>query len=277
MPGTIAAMAAERDYAASLEVIRRRISQQLSRLTIDLDADDLVAAIEAFVPVAARLVASGQLEAQQAAAGFVASFLEAEGEAAARRTVAAEVAGVNSDDVPLVRLLRASLGNGVFNMLRSGHSASEAVRYAAHAVSRLADAEVAAAADREVAHQGEDDRKVEGWMWVLTGGENCAACLARADGRLRSMDEPFPRHPHCDCIRSIRLTNDPQTLEHPTGEELFNQMSPERQARQFRTAGAEKAEMVRNGTLTLAEMVEVERHSGWRTIVTEKPLADVTP
>lgn len=275
MPRTAAALQAERAYAAALADIRRRISAEVARLTVELDIDDIAAAIAAFAPLAARLIASGQVEAQQAAAGFVADYLEAEGVRARQRSIATDVAGSNEEGEPLTRLVGGSLASGILGMLRRGHLTSEALRFAAHAVSRLASAEVAAAADREIEHQATDSRRVEGWLWVLTGGENCAACLSRADGRLRSMDEPFPRHPHCDCIRSIRLSGDPQTLEHPTGEELFAAMTPEQQARQFRTAGEEKAELVRSGQLKLADLVAVERHANWRAIVTERSLAEV--
>ena len=278
MPATRQAFAVEGQYARELRAIRSSIGLAIAQLTLTLDQDNLAAAIEEFAPTAAALVAAGQLQAQEAAVSFVAGYLEAEGVAApAPQPIDTTITGTNSAGSPLQSVIGRSLANGVFTMLRSGHTPDEAVRTAAQAVARLAASEVTVAADREVAHQGQGDDRISGWLWVLTGSENCAACLSRGDGRIRSMDEPFPRHPGCDCVRSVRLTDDPRTVEHPTGTQLFRAMSPEQQVRQFHTAGEEKAELVRSGQLSLTDLVTVERHSNWRSIVTEKPLVEVAP
>lgn len=277
MPRTREALQAENAYATALRAIRRGIAQQLARLTIALDTEDIAAAIEEFAPTAARMIAGGQVEAQQAAAAFVSEFLASEGEETGTRRIASDIAGTNAEGRPLTSLVGGSLATGVFTMLRSGHAPDEALGHAAFAVARLAGAEITSAADREVAHQGETTSSVTGWIRVVTGRENCAGCLADASTDVHSFDEPMLRHPGCDCTRSVRLSDDPGTVERPTGEELFAAMTPEQQAAQFRTAGEEKAQLVRSGEVSLADLLKVERHAGWADAVVERPLAEVSP
>lgn len=225
-----------------------------------------------------RAVTAGQVEAQQAAALFVSAYIAQEADRPATLpSIAGDTAGRTATGIPLDRVLASSLGGGLFALLRSGSSAPVAIGAAARAAAILAESEVAAAADREIANQARPEIGVQGWTWSLTGLENCAACLSRADGVVRPMDESMARHPGCDCVRSVRMLDDPRLVEHPTGEALFRRLSPKRQEQTFRTAGKEKAELVRSGQITLADLVKVERHTSWRTIVTERSLSEVLP
>ena len=275
MPRTRDALLAEAAYRTAVEEIRAEIAEILRRAALDLDETQLTRSISEFVPAAARLVASGQAAAQTAASRFLAEFLGAETRSTPRPlAIGNEIAGQNSEGAPLLPLIAAGIGRTIFGAIIGGQSARHGVEAGARSVANFASSEIVAAADSELVRQAERRRGVRGWIWVPVG-LTCAACLSYGSGTVRPFSERPPRHSRCNCIVSIQMEDDPQTVTRPTGEQLFRSMTPEQQAASFRTAGAEKAELVRSGRVSLADLMAVEQHANWRDTLVERPLAAV--
>lgn len=277
MPRTRAALVAEAAYRQALDAIVVEIGRQVAGVAGRVDQSRLAAEIERMLPTVASLVAAGQQQAQVAASQFLAAFLAAETSSSPRPlAIGAEVAGRNSEGAPLASLIAASFGRSVFGQLTAGRPVADAIAGATAGLVRMATGEVVAAADTELQRQGERRRGVAGWTWVPVG-LTCGACLSYGDGAVRPWSERPPRHPRCNCIVSVAMSDDPATIRRPTGEELFRAATPAQQVAMFRTAGEQKAELVRSGRVTLRELMKLEAHGSWRDTLTERPLADVAP
>lgn len=279
MPRPSQIVAAELAFSRSMASIIATVQARIAATTVRLDPEAITEALRAALPGLVTLIAAGQVQAQQAAAGFVASYIAAASgldDPEPRAPIDSRAAGTTTEGRPLRLVVGGSLATSIFGLLRTGRPAADALRFAGTALGTLAAGEIARAADDEIAHQATGRRAIAGWTWVTTGRESCAACLAQQDGEVRPMRQAMPRHSRCDCIRSIVLRGD-DLEELPTGEQLFSRMSPARQAAQFRTAGEVKAELVRSGKLRLADLVAREAHEGWPDTLVERPLKDVIP
>ncbi len=104
----------------------------------------------------------------------------------------------------------------------------------------------------------------------------CGACLALADGRVRNAaDRGFPKHTRCRCIA---VPVGPYGEQPPTGREQFDALSRAEQDALFEhRGGAEKAEMLRSGSVNLDDLLLVDEDRAAVTdyIVGETPLANL--
>lgn len=99
------------------------------------------------------------------------------------------------------------------------------------------------------------DPRALGWRRVSRDG-CCGACLALADGRIHPIREALAGHPFCRCIMEIVLRgiND-GAWGRPTGLQRWAAMSEAEQDALFHgSGGAAKADLIRSGHVTLADL-----------------------
>lgn len=106
---------------------------------------------------------------------------------------------------------------------------------------------------------GMGTRQCGGYMRALVG-KTCARCAVLA-GRLYWTEEPFKRHPQCDC-QHIPYRDEPDEKYLVNGSEYFDSLSPDEQDSVFTKAGAEA---IRNGA-DLNQVVNARR--GMSSVVT---------
>lgn len=276
MPANAFGLRLEQAYGMAIGRLWRQVAAAVVRGFDGIDTEDLAAAFRAFLPLAERTIALGQQQAQAIAAAFLVQYVESQaGRAFRSEPVAADIAARAPSGAPLSEALSQAVGV-TWLALRQGRPEREAMGLGRLYVGRLAGRSVSQAAEAEMAHQADRSRGlVRGYEWV-TVGDTCPACLAYQDGSVRPWSETVMRHNGCDCIKSPVLVGVPDEAPRPTGEDLFRRMSPEQQAAIFKSAGAEKAELVRNGQATLADFAVIDRTPGGR-VVTEAPLEAVAP
>lgn len=140
---------------------------------------------------------------------------------------------------------------------------------------RTIDQALTQAHDAGMADVIEDDDAVIGYRRVSRSG-CCGACLALIDGQITRNPRDFPRHPHCRCIPEPVIT-DVNVDDHgrPTGQERWDTMSETEQDIMFAGhGGREKADLLRDGHINLADLVSYEaRRPGQLQIPTETTLA----
>ncbi|EHN09412.1 hypothetical protein PAI11_37460 [Patulibacter medicamentivorans] len=116
------------------------------------------------------------------------------------------------------------------------------------------------------------DPAVTGWRRVSRAG-CCGACLVLADTRVRALDERFPRHPHCRCIKEpvVRDVNE-HDAGRATPQQRWDAMTTTEQDAMFAGhGGAAKADAIRSG-LPLAELVTFRD----RNVNVQQPLVEET-
>lgn len=272
MPATAFALRIEQAYGRRLAELWRQVAATVLRGFDGIAPDaDLTPAFRRFLPIAEQTIILGQQQAQTLAAAFLAQYVEAEAERAYRpEPVAADIPGRTARGDRLSSALSQAVGVTWLG-LRQGRQPREALGLARLYVGRIAGRSVSDAADREISHQAERSRGLlRGWTWV-TVGDTCPGCLAAADGEVRPYPVRMSRHNGCDCSASPAIIGVPERIRRPTGEEIFRRMSEEQQAAIFKSAGAEKAALIRSGQATLRDFLDVERTAAG-SMVHEAPL-----
>ncbi|MFT4034680.1 MAG: hypothetical protein QM679_03780 [Patulibacter sp.] len=102
----------------------------------------------------------------------------------------------------------------------------------------------------------------------------CGACLALADGTIHpAADRSFPRHTRCRCIPWPATPGHPLP---PTGRQIFDSLTETEQDNLFKhRGGATKAQLLRDGTITLNDLLQIDETRAGVTdyTVSETPTA----
>jgi hypothetical protein len=114
--------------------------------------------------------------------------------------------------------------------------------------------------------------RIVGWQRITTGAP-CGACLALSDQGLRTTEEDLEIHPSCTCTALPVVGGVRDTVQPLTGMALFESKTPAEQDALFDGgAGAVKAQLLRGGDITLADLVTHHHHPEWTDGVYETPL-----
>ena len=274
MPANDFGLRLEQAYGRAIGRLWRQVAAAVMRGYDGLDTDDLAAAFRAFLPLAEQTIALGQQQAQAIAAAFLVQYVESQaGRAFRAEPVAADIPDTAPSGDPLPKALSQAVGV-TWLAFSQGRPEREALGLGRLYVGRLAGRAVSTAAEKEMEHQAERSRGlVKGYEWV-TVGDTCPACLSYQDGTVRPWSETVMRHNACDCQKVPAIVGVPDEVPRPTGEDIFRSMTPEQQAAIFKSAGEEKAALVREGKASLSDLAQIERTPGGR-IVTEAPLEAV--
>lgn len=294
MPATEQALRLEQMYGTQLGDLWRRIVAIVQAQYAQIDPERLAESFRAFIPQAAEVIALGQQQAQALAAAFIAQYVETEtGRAFRSAPTSNEIPGTTRDGADIRTALSGSIA-AVWFSLQTGMDITLALERGRHIVSRTTGLTVSDAAEREQTHQAEQAPAVrltgtvrsvpigpapsnqsllKGWTWV-TVGHTCAACLSQQDGSVRRWDQRGRRHPGCDCVRSPVVVGVPDAVKRPTGQDIFDSMTPEQQAAVFASAGDEKAKAIRSGDATLADFTHRDTVAAG-PIITEQSLEAV--
>lgn len=117
--------------------------------------------------------------------------------------------------------------------------------------------------------------EVVGYRRVTSGG--CGACLAAATGAIHETSEALDVHPHCHCSTEPVVKGVPDVVARPTGQEMFDAMPHAEQDALFeRRGGAEKAELIRSGRVSLADLLSGDRTPDLGRGLIETPLGSIT-
>lgn len=275
MPRSVRTLEIERAYAVRLRALTDRVQALVVQQFGVVELDDLTASVQGFILRTVALIEAGQVQAQGLASAYVSALLVEEGGGPAPVAATRAMAGTTQDGRRLASAFGPPFAAGVYLTLRSGGNVTRALQAGRAVASRWAQTEVADAAARETLAASESVETLSGWTWVTSSSRPCGACLGQRDGRTRPARQAMGRHSGCSCIAAPVLADDPGSVRRETGRELFDAMTPEDQVATFRTAGAEKAELVRSGAIQLEDLVKVQKHEQWRPSITERPLADV--
>lgn len=255
-----------------------------------VDFDDFEASHSRFVERADRIVASSQVGAAVLANMYFSNFVGAELASAAlagfdqaTQTIAGELAAAKLEqqvdrliqgirgrtrDGRRVRDVLAPSGPAALNVLGQGRGRFEADLVGRARAVRVATTETVDAANEmlhgvmnQAAPQG-----VSGW-WRMTGNDPCRACLGYATrGKVHTRSR-IQIHPNCRCSMVPALGDLPDVEPLETGLQKWADMSA---AEQDELMGPEVAEMLREGRISFADLVEQQRNPDWDDTISER-------
>lgn len=120
--------------------------------------------------------------------------------------------------------------------------------------------------------------QILGWRRIDHAGA-CGACFALADGEVHDTAEPFPAHPRCRCIQQPVILGVNDQAASATPAQRWARLTRAEQDAMFdHRGGAQKADLIRSGQVTLAQLIHNEpRRPGQTPVVGETPLRTLSP
>lgn len=274
MPATEAAARLTDGYRSRLLTLRRGILVALVAAWA-LEENALDATFGLWLGRAVMLLGGAQADAVRLSDAYSASYVSAETGEAVRPVGLdpADYAGSTVDGRPLAALLAGAL-IAVKADLGAGKSFNDAAAAGRARGLRNASYELDAAGDAALTDALDAQPRIRGWRRV-TSGRPCGACLASADGKLRSPRAALLRHPHCRCTKEPAVDGAAERIRRPTGAQIFERLSPREQNALFAgRGGAAKADAIRSGRASIEDLVVVDRmdSAGREPMLTEAPL-----
>lgn len=264
-------------YRDALVGLRARVLGAVTaswRQTVSLD--DLDGTVAAWARGAGAVIEAGKAQAAAHSDVYLAAFVASElGKPQAPRGAA--LPAVTRD--PAGRTLEeaaASSAIAVKVALAYRRPGPEALAAGLLRGQRLAAGEVARAGRDSLAGLMAADENVEGWLRV-TGPAPCGACIAAATGAIRSTDEVPEAHTYCQCVAEPVVRGVRDAHPRPTGQELFDALTPAEQDALFAgRGGAAKADLIRSGRAPLSSLIERTPMAAGPAQITEAPLSALT-
>ena len=270
MPANPATLQLEQRHADHLKVLQERAVVQIADRWRTINPDALDLSFRRFLPAAASIIETSQTLAQHATHDFLSSLVWLEsGRAWSPEAPDVTIPGTTIDGRAIQSAL-ASVPPAVLTSIKQGRSMPFALRRGMHVAARMAATETADAARRETDHQlVAFPNLFAGWQWVARG--TCAACMAMMNNATLPAG-PLNAHPGCTCIKSVKLADIQESAIRTTGREKWDALSPAEQEAVFKNAGAAKARMLREGRISLNDLVTHQGSRSWRGMITEGPV-----
>lgn len=242
---------------------------------VDLEALD--ATYRDFMTGANAVLTLGQAQAVTLTDGYFSTFMSSEtGELVLPQGLDPTVyAGTTRDGRPLANVLALGLIS-VRMALATGASDFQALGQGLARVVRAGRTEIMEAGRRALGDSMRAEERVSRWRRVVESSNPCGACLA-LDGSERSTDADLEIHASCSCTAEPVVDGLEDSFPRITGEERFDAMSSDEQDALFDgRGGADKADLLRSGTVTLDDLVSRQNHPDWATEIFETSLTDLT-
>jgi len=274
MPGNPRSLDVTDRYRTGLVGLRARTLQAVAATWGVVSLDDLDQTGDRWARMAGAIVATAREQAALASTAYLAAYLTSE----TGRAVTAQ----QPDTARYAQQLDTgkSPGEGMASALVAVRVALAHQRPAAHALQAglvrargMASANVSQAAREQLSDAIQADDRVAGWRRA-TSGSPCGACLAAATGAVRADSDVPEAHTHCQCVAEPVVRGVRERAHRPTGQELFDAMTPADQDALFAgRGGAEKAELIRTGQVQLRDLLDRSGMAATADQITERPLS----
>lgn len=275
MPATEAALAVTDAYRGQLVELRDDVARVVAGAwAAQVTLDDLSGSGRRWVAAAVAVIGAAQVEAARLTAGYLAAFVAAELDEppVVRAADWRSRAGRTTDG----RAIGLVLSGSVVAVKRA--LAQRRPKVAALAAGQARALRVARTEPMDAARASFDeltagDQRIAGWRRV-TSSNPCGACLGAATGAIQRTARVLHVHPACRCTKEPVVAGVRERVNRPTGQEMWDAMSPGEQDALFAgTGGPAKAELIRAGKAALADLVERRQHHQWHDTITERSLA----
>lgn len=255
MPASPRSLAITDAYRARLVSLRTQAAAVAKKAWPIVSLDDLDGTVRQWAQVTGLTVARGQLAAATLTNLYLAAYVAAEtGRPAEPSGVdLSEYEGKTEDGRPVTDLL-VGAGIAVKVALGYGHNGNVALAAGLARGMRGASGQVLAAGRTAMDDMTRADSQIVGWRRVASGNA-CGVCLGAATGAIQSDEQVLLCHDSCRCTKEPVIRGVRDTVQRPTGTEVFDDLSPAEQDAVFAgTGGAAKADLIRSGQIGLADL-----------------------
>lgn len=270
MPSSRRAVRATDTYRRQAQALRARAEHLTKANWALVRGANLDTSHAAYVAVTAPALTTLQRAGARLASGYLAAYVAVElGTHPQPRGHSARASSVGQSRAG--KPLADALGSSLFivkKQIKDGQDIDVALDTGlARAVMNAGEDAIFAARDTLSEGIRQDDRVI-GWRRVSSGG--CGACDAAATGAIQEDDQVLEVHPACACDKEPVVAGAPDTVQRPTGEEMFHAMSTTAQDAML---GVEKAQLVRGGDVPFHALLDRSPMTAMPDMLTEAPLA----
>lgn len=268
MPAQELSLSVTEAYRESLLALRDRV-QALARTTwASVSMDDLEGTFSRWQSLMVTTVTGAQAAAVRSSGAYLSAYIASELSEAPQPSPAIDstrYVGKTRDGRPLSDALRSPL-IGVRREFKRGANLEAAMREGLNRAVRMTGEAVMHAGRQSLLDMIEADERTDGFERSVAG--TCAACMALSG---KAADEV---HPGCQCVSQPTVVGVRDRFPLPTGSALFTSMG---KAEQDAAIGAAPAEAVRNGEISLEDLVSHARQRKGDDFITQRPLSDIKP
>lgn len=255
---------AYRDRLSGLADVATRYAEG----TWNLNPDNLDSSFAPWLARTSAAVAGAQQQAVRASAGYLAAYIGSEIGQTARVAPldSKRYVGLARNGRPITDLLGGAL-IAVKVGLKDGRPMEEALGLGLERAKRNSDFSVWTAGRDSLRDAMVADERVIGWRRAVKG--TCDACLGAAESAYSPAGTSLECHPNCQCVSEGVVYGATHRNLRPTGTEIFAAMTAPEQDAQF---GPEKATALRDGEITLADLVDHSHLAEEPDFITTAPL-----
>jgi hypothetical protein len=213
-------------------------------------------------------VTAAQQEAVRATSGYVTAYLTTElGEPTRGPTLdSTRYVGKTRDGRSVHDGLESPL-IGIRLTFKRGGNLEAAFREGLNRAIRMVGEDVMHAGRQSLQDAFVLDERIVGWKRAVRG--TCGACAGLADGATSPPGTPLNIHPGCQCVSEAVVKGSPDQYPRPTGQELFLGLTS---AQQDAAIGAEAAEKVRSGDISLKDLIAPSPQRKGDDYITQGPV-----
>lgn len=262
MPRTAASLRLTDSYRGRLLQVRQRAVQAVRVAWGTVAIDDFERTFAIWAAVAAGTLTQAQIAAVVQTDTYFAAYLSSElnSRIPPRGIDPAERSGTAANGRPVLDML--ALAAQTVRLSRAqGVAAAAALTRGLARAERLTATEVLAASRSTLDDLITSEDRVVGWRRT-TSATACVACLGSATGAIQRDAEVLEAHEHCRCTKEPVVRGVRETARRPTGEDIFDDLTPAQQDALFAgNGGGDIAELLRTGQLSLADTVATAPHA----------------
>ncbi len=273
MPASEGSLALTDGYRARLLATRQTVTRALNASWRMLDLADLDATYAVWVSALAPTISAAQAAGVALADAYLATYIRSE---TGRHTPPigidpAALAGKDQFDRPLEQALIPPIYT--VKMSLADHGAEGALELGLARAARIAAGATLAAPAAALTEALGSRSEVVGYRRA-TSSNPCGACLAAATGAIQETATTLEPHTHCRCTKEPVIKGVRERYFRPTGQEMFDRMTPAEQDALFHgRGGAEKAELLRSGEITLDDLLTRQPMAEGGAVITETPMS----
>ncbi len=278
MPANAQSIRITDDYRAKLVRLRTQAAATATKAWPIVTLADLDGSVNQWAQVTGEAVTRGQLLAATLTNLYLASYVASETGTPVQPSGAdlSQYAGKTEDGRPVVDLLRGAL-IAVRVSLLNGNGGEQALATGLARGVRGAAGQVLAAGRIAMDDLTQGDDRIIGWRRVAAGNA-CGVCLGAATGAIQADSELLLCHDSCRCTKEPVVAGVRDTVRRPTGEEVFAAKTPDEQNATFAGTGGEaKADLIRNGDVSLTDLIRTVPQAARPDQLVEAPLQALAP
>ena len=255
-------------YRRALNGVRDSAASTAGQMWRGVDPTNIDETLPPVLAAVELVVTAAQTQTATLAGVYMSAFVLSEtGEAVPFSVDASLYAGFTQDGRPVADVLALS---SVSMKLASGRGASIPTIAAAGLARTVRTVRTEVVSGARTAQRDMMEAPSVSGFYRVSSGDPCLACAGLA-GIKSSSGDAFPLHGACRCTAEPVMAGVPDRLAPPDGKAILNAQDPAQSAALY----GDKAALLKDGSVSLDDMVTIREAPSWGPMLFESPLPTI--